>query len=293
MRRWLAAAMGVAALSGCAAGLPDGVDGDLTDGWRPPPAAVQWRPLNGRCFDDVPDTTGPQTYAPIDCAQRHVAETYWIGDLSGPAAAPTADQGAGGPARAAAYLGCARGADEFAGGPWRASRLVVHAVLPDRTGWAAGARWYRCDIGESADDGGVVGRSGSLRNALAGPSDLRLGCFNPTVSGDSVRAMTTVDCDRPHHAEFVGLWSAPTMASTALSGSPELARGCLSAIARYTAVPDDGMLKYRTGWLGFPGSEAAWTAGDRTVQCFLWLSGETLTGSYRNAGPGKLKVHYA
>jgi hypothetical protein len=290
MRRWLAAAMGLAMLSGCAAGLPDGVDGDLTDGWRLPPPAVQWRPAAGRCFDDVPDTTGPGTYAPIDCGQRHVAETYWIGDLTGPAASPSADANS---ARPAAYPECSRRADAFAGGQWRASRLVVHIVLPDRTGWAAGARWFRCDMGVMADDGGVVGRAGSLRNALAGASELRLGCFNPTVAGDSVRAMAAVDCDRPHHAEFAGLWTAPSIAITALDGSPELARGCLSTIAGYAALPDDGMLRYRTGWLGFPGTEAAWNAGDRTVQCFLWLSGETLTGSYRNAGPGKLKVHYA
>jgi hypothetical protein len=290
MRRWLTAAMGVAVLSGCSAGLPDGVDGDLTDGWRPPPPAVQWRPLAGRCFDGLSETTGPATYAPIDCGQRHVAETYWVGDLGGSAASPSADENT---ARTTAYLECSRQADDFAGGRWRTSRLVVHIVLPDRTGWAAGARWFRCDIGVMADDGDVVGRAGSLRNALAGPSDLRLGCFNPTVSGDSVRAMAAVDCDRPHHAEFVGLWTAPPMAVTALAGSSELAQGCLSAIAHYAAVPDDGMLKYRTGWLGFPGRDAAWNAGDRTVQCFLWISGETLTGSYRNAGPGKLKVHYA
>ena len=284
MRRWLAAALAVAMLSGCAAGLPDGVDGDLTDGWRLPPKAVQWRPLNGRCFDELTETTGPDTYAPFDCVQGHFAETYWIGDL---------DTGEAANARAAAYLECSRRADDFAGGPWRAGRLTVQVVLPDRAGWAAGARWFRCDIGEVGDDGDVVGRSGSLGNALADASDLRLGCFNPAVSGDSLRRMKAVDCARPHHAVFVGLWTAPAMAITALEGSRELARGCRSAIARYTAVPDDGMVRYRTGWLGLPGTEAAWDAGDRTVQCFLWLSGETLTGSYRNAGPGKLKVHYA
>jgi Septum formation len=290
MRRWLAATVAVAVLSGCAAGLPQGVDGNLTDGWRLPPPAQQWRPSNGRCFDDVPDTVGPGTYAPFDCVQGHLAETYWIGDLTGPAASAS---GTATSARAEAYPECSRAADEFAGGSWRASRLVVHVVLPDGAGWAAGARWFRCDIGELGDDGDVVGRSGSLSNALADPSDLRLGCFNPTVAGDSVRRMKAVDCARPHHAEFAGLWSAPPMARSALDSSPDLARGCLSTIARYTAVPDDGMVAYRTGWLGFPGSEAAWDAGDRTVQCYLWLSGETLTGSYRDAGPGKLKVHYA
>jgi putative regulator of septum formation len=290
MRRWLAGVLGVVLLSGCAAGLPDGVDGDLTGGWALPPQAVQWRPLPSQCFDELVDTVGPGTYAPLNCAQGHLAETYWIGDLNGPAASPA---GTAAGARTAAYVECSREADEFLGGPWRASRVVIHVVLPDGAGWAAGARWFRCDIGELNDRGDVAGRAGSLSNALAGSADLRLACFDPTVSGDSVQRMRVVDCARPHHAEFAGLWTAPPMTRDALESSPEFARGCLSTIARFTAVPDDGMVKYRTGWLGFPGSEAAWDAGDRTVQCYLWLAGETLTGSSRNAGPGKLKVHYA
>src|SRR5690242_2853339 len=84
MRRWLAGVLGVVLLSGCAAGLPDGVDGDLTGGWALPPQAVQWRPLPSQCFDELVDTVGPGTYAPLNCAQGHLAETYWIGDLNGP-----------------------------------------------------------------------------------------------------------------------------------------------------------------------------------------------------------------
>jgi hypothetical protein len=289
MRRWLAAALGVVLLAGCAS-LPEGVDGDLIDGWALPPPAVQWRPLDGRCFDEQPDTVGPTTYAPFDCAQEHVAETYWVGDLTGPAAAPSSTRDRALPV---AYLECSRRANDFAGGPWRASRLAITAVLPDRPGWSGGARWFRCDINELDTEGKLFARSGSLSHALAGASDLRLGCFNPTVSGPHVRTMAAVDCTRPHHAEFAGLWNAPPIAITKLDTTPAFARGCLSVIARYTGVPADGMVKYRTGWLGFPGTEAAWDAGDRSVQCFLWLDDETLVGSYRNAGPGKLKVHYA
>jgi hypothetical protein len=296
MRGWLAALVCAAALGlteGCTDALPEGVDGNLANGWAPPPPAVQWRPLNGKCFDDLPETTSPEDYAPIDCRQRHIAETYWVGDLSGTAARPDANEGKADAARVTAYRECSRRGDGFLGGAWRASRLVVQFVLPDKVGWDAGARWFRCDVAESDDDGALVGREGSLRGALAGDSQLRLGCFDPTIDGDSVRAMASVDCDRAHHAEFVGLWTAPRMPYARLQGSLQLAKGCLSAIARYTKVPDDGMVKYRTGWLGFPGTEAAWTAGDRTVQCFLWLSGETIKGSYKGVGPAKLKIHYA
>jgi hypothetical protein len=296
MRGWFAALVCAAALgltAGCTDALPEGVDGDLTDGWAPPPPAVQWRPQSAGCFDDLPETASPESYAPIDCRQRHIAETYWVGDLRGAAARPGAIAGAAGAARQAAYRECSRRADRFLGGAWRESRVVVQFVLPDKTAWDAGARWYRCDVAESDDDGDLVGRAGSLRAVLAGVSGLRLGCFDPAISGDRVRSMASVNCDRAHHAEFVGLWTAPPMPYARLHGSALLSKGCMSAIARYTNVPDDGMLKYRTGWLGLPGTELAWAAGDRTVQCFLWLSGETITGSYRGVGPGKLKIHYA
>jgi hypothetical protein len=285
MRRWLAALVCTTALAGCTAGLPDGVDGDLTGGWHLPPAAVQWVPQVGACFDDTTETASPEDYAPMDCKQRHLVETYAVGEYKGPLA-DTA-----GTVRASGYRDCAKRADAFAGGQWRASRLVIKVVLPDEAGWTAGARWIRCDMAES-DDNGLVGRGGSLRNALRTTPALLLRCFNPTISGDNVKAMAVVDCARPHHAEFAGLWAAPKIALTDLEGSPQLAKGCLSTIARYTGVPDDSMIKYRTGWLGFPGGDDAWTAGDRTVQCFLWLSGETMTGSYKGAGAAKLKVHY-
>jgi hypothetical protein len=262
------------------------VDGNLTDHWSLPPAATQWQPLNGKCFDDMVETTSSQDYAPIDCRQRHITETFAVGNLDGDAATAAA-------ARAGAYLGCARQADAFVGGAWRTGRLVVQAVLPDDAGWKGGARWYRCDIAQNDDDLDLVARDASLRGALKSDPDLPLRCFNPTVSGDNVRAMTAVDCGRPHHAEFAGLWIAPKIALSDLQGSPQLAKGCLSAIARYTEVPDDSMIRYRTGWLGFPFNDTAWNAGDRTVQCYLWLSGETMKGSYQGAGPKKFKIHYA
>jgi Septum formation len=286
MRRWLAALVGTAALAGCSAGLPEGVDGDLTNGWKLPPAAVAWQPQNAKCFDDLAETSSQQEYAPITCQERHVAETYAVGVLAGHPASRQAAQGG-------AYMECARRADGYAGGQWAAARLIVQPVLPDDLGWKAGARWYRCDMAERDDVGDLVGRDASLRDALKHEPDLLLRCFNPTVSGEDVQTMASVDCARAHHAEFVGLWTAPKIALKDLEGSPQLGKGCLSAIARYTKVPNDSMIKYRTGWLGFPGGDQAWNAGDRTVQCFLWLSGETMKGSYRGAGPNKLKINYA
>ena len=72
----------------------------------------------------------------------------------------------------------------------------------------------------------------------------------------------------------------------------EVEKGCDTVIAGFADVPDDGDISYRVGWLSFPPDNTAWELGDRAVRCFLWNNGETMTGSYRKAGPGKLRIHY-
>jgi hypothetical protein len=100
-----------------------------------------------------------------------------------------------------------------------------------------------------------------------------------------------VDCAKSHTAEFAGLFETTRKSARRLS-TDDLADGCETAIATFAALPDDGDLSARVGWLGFPPDDAAWKMGDRAVRCFLWLNGERMKGSYRNAGPDKLKIHY-
>ena len=292
MRRWFAALAMSAALAGCSGGLPDGADGDLTNHWDAPQRAQSWRPLTGWCFDDEQSTARPDNYAPISCDERHLTQTFYVGDLKGAAAKSTANRGTPSPASVAAYQDCSRRADTYVHGRWRTGWLAIRPVLPDLAGWEGGARWFRCDIGEADLDGELVARTGSLYSALD-QSYFRMECFNPKVKDDRVTDMPDVDCARPHHAEFAGLWTAPKMSVDKLHNNSLLRKGCLSTIAHYAKVPDDSNMRYRTGWMGFPGSDLAWQAGDRTVQCFLWISSETMTGSYRGAGPKKLHVHYA
>ena len=65
-----------------------------------------------------------------------------------------------------------------------------------------------------------------------------------------------------------------------------------TSVVDVAGIPDDGNITYRVGWLSFPPDDTAWRLGDRAVRCFLWNNGERMTGSYRDAGTGKLEVHY-
>jgi len=278
-------AVGSALPAGCSS-RPPGVDGDLGDDWRPLPGATSFRPAADGCFDRLEAAAPLSSYAPFACAERHVAEAFFVGDLPAGQSATAA--------RRAAATECSRRADVFTGAEWRTGRLRLQPVLPGPEGWKAGARWFRCDLAE-VDPGTdrVVSRAGSLRGSLSGAAGLALRCFNPSVRGQDVRNMIAVPCGRDHHAEFTGLWTAPEMPLVKLEGDRRMAAGCRSSIADFAGVPDDHNMQYRAGWLAFAPSRSEWEAGIRSVQCFLWLADDKMRGSYRNAGPGKLPIHYA
>jgi hypothetical protein len=284
MRRWAAAVAGVLvlALTGCS-DRPGGVDGDLTNGWAPPPAAQQFRPAAAQCHSDLVDEGTIDDYAPVACRGPHRAETVVVADLPDLPA---------GERRGRAFRECSKRVTAFLGGDWRTGWLVLQPVLPSAAAWTGGARWYRCDLAETSPvDGGLVRRSGSLKGALAGAGKVRMACADPTVTGERVTAMRPVACSARHTAEFAGVFESKRATAAELTAA-EMEKGCHRTIATFTGLAQDGTVRNRVGWLGFPPDAASWKLGDRAVRCFLWLNGERMTGTYRNAGPRKLKIHY-
>jgi hypothetical protein len=283
-----AAILLLAGAAACAGPPPAGTDGDLTDDWPPPPAAAPFRPAAGQCHETLTETAAMADHRPVGCDELHVAETFHVGDGPDEPAVPAGGSGA----MRAAYADCANRAVGFLGGPWREARIVVRVVWPSRAAWSGGARWYRCDVAEADLEGtGGTSRTGSLAGALGSGSPLRLGCFDPTVDDASVRAMTPVPCDRPHAAEFAGLWTAPDVPyAEQVKDRERSADGCRSTIARFTGVPDDENVQYRTGWISYNPTRVEWQQGERRVRCFLWSSDAELTRSLAGAGPGALPV---
>ncbi len=294
--RWRGALIGAAvvlamAAGGCAA-LPEGVDGDVTNGWAALPAAQQFRPETGTCHREVVQTVTPDDYAPGSCRYRHRAETFHVGDLTG--AAASGDQPgdkAGDKARKQAFAACAAKADAFLGDDWLGGALALGAVLPGADGWRGGARWFRCDLMHIEPDTGiVVERSSSLKGALTGSAPVRLRCFDAPPDG----SLRTALCGKPHDAEYAGAWTAPDIARSKLTGDPDRVRtGCFGVVATFAGLRNDSMLPYRTGLLTLTPGEDEWAAGQRGVRCFVYRHNRKLTGSVKGKGGRALPVNYA
>ncbi|HEX5597467.1 MAG TPA: septum formation family protein [Micromonosporaceae bacterium] len=297
MRRWLStvALCGVAAmvLTGC--GNPAGVDGNLTDDWAAIGEPEQFIPAADTCHPRFNQVGYLSSYQPVDCDQEHEVETVHLGTFTGDAAGRTSLPAAGSPDRRAAWNECHTKANEILGADWRTARLSLALVLPSPAAWTGGARWFRCDLGEvkSLDDQDTVSRTGSLKGALTGSSPLSYGCFNPKFSkGDEyVDEMVAIACNKPHHSEFVGIYTAPDTTYQAFSkDNDSIHRGCLGVVASYAKLPNNSDMKYRTGTIYYTPNEDEWKLGDRGVKCFLWRSDRKLTRSVKGAGSKTLPV---
>jgi hypothetical protein len=289
MRRWLAALAVVTVLSGCSK--PAGVDGDITDDWRPIAEASPFVPAAGACLPSQYSEIGHySTYHRVDCAEPHYTETAFVGRFT-----ETVEPAAGSPAMRAAYAECDRQVKTYLGDDWRDARLWLGVTVPSKDAWSGGGRWYRCDLAEldSVENaGGFRQRKGSLKGTLTGDSPLRLGCYTVQVRrGGEIGTMTPVACTAPHRAEFVGVYSAPAGPYPGEDQQKEaMLSGCRSELAEFSGVPDDGEVKFRSGIIWIPAAEEQWQAGNRGIRCYLWMDDHDLRKSMRNAGTAGLPI---
>ncbi|PZM97477.1 MAG: hypothetical protein DIU79_02525 [Actinobacteria bacterium] len=298
MRRVVTAvALGGAAalmLAGC--GKPAGVDGNLVDDWAAFPTPSSFTPPPATCYAaDFADTAYLSAYDPVDCSEEHRVETVHVGTFEGRAAARDKPPRPGSAEFRSAYAECDAKTEEYVGGAWRTARLWMGVALPSEQAWAGGARWFRCDVTEVTnveDSGDTATRSSSLRDALKGSSPLRLGCYSVKLGRDNtIDTMTATACDKPHNAEFAGVWTAPDIPyPRQTSDWDRFHQACRSVIARYVGLPDDGNLIYRTGVISLPGASSDWEAGNRGVRCYLWLSNRTVNTSLKGAGPNSMPI---
>jgi hypothetical protein len=292
-----ATALAMLGLAGC--GDPGDVDGNLVNNWQALVAPTGFVPDAGTCHLANFAQVGTRTsYEETNCKLRHRSETVYVGTYPSPAAdaeAPPAEDSAG--ARNA-YRTCDLKTTKYLGGPWRTARLWAGVTHPSAAAWTGGARWFRCEVLEISsieDDGGLVQRVGSLKDALQNPvSDLLLTCYAIQLdSAGAISTMPAAGCTIKHNAEFVGIWYAGDLdypKSDALWG--KFHDGCRELVASYVGVPDDANQQYRTGVVSLPGGDDVWALGDHGVRCYLWVDGVTLTSSLKGKGEEGLPILY-
>jgi len=300
MRLGAAAACALAVLAlvaGC--GNPAGVDGNLVDGWHSLTTPTGFQPTAGHChLANFAQVGTRSAYEETDCRLRHRSETVHVGEYPEPAAAGSAPPAEGSPGAQAAYRTCDLKTTEYVGGPWRTARLWIGVTHPSAASWAGGARWFRCEVLEISsieDDGDLVQRVGSLRDALADPgSDLLLTCYAIQLDrAGAIDTMPAAGCAAKHNAEFVGIWNATGPDYPKNDAVWEKFHdGCREIISAYAGVPDDANQEYRTGVVSLPGGEDVWALGDRGVRCYLWVDGTTLTSTVKGKGDKGLPILY-
>jgi Septum formation len=297
MRRsaFVVVAVGAAlALAGCA-GLPAGVDGDLTNNW---PAMAQPKvavPEAGRCYADPPKEVWIGDFVTVPCTGRHQSETSFVGTFTGANADRSGPPEAGSQGRVDAFAQCRQATKDYLGDDFLMGRLDLALVLPSAPAWVGGARWFRCDVVQYTDlynsDIYVDGRS--VKDGLRGARPLALTCIVATDDGkNSITDEQPVDCASPHNGELAGLFTAPDVPWQADKTARDdiASKGCEAVAAGYLGLPGGKVTNPVFGWGYDTFTEEQWKLGDRTVRCMVLgfkgksVNGERFTGSVKGIG---------
>lgn len=199
----------------------------------------------------------------VDCAKKHTAETFAVGEFPDDVAGDEVDDPALG---SYVFDTCEKKFAKFLGGN---ESLVMRATVtwawfrPTEDAWDEGARWWRCDVvGGGQQSTSLVSLPKSAKGILLGvPDDRWTVCVNGPTVADSVK----IPCSRKHN------WRAVT---TIVVGDAE------------DDYPGDRLVEIRTrdycsesvgAWLNYPVDydygytwfhEAEWKAGNRRSICW-------------------------
>lgn len=282
-------------LSACA-GLPPGVDGDLTNSW---PAMAQAKvsvPASGVCYHETTTGNAVGDEITVPCTGVHLTETVFVGAFTGADADRSSRPADGTPALANAYSQCRKGATDYLGDDFKMGMLDLDLVLPTGNAWTGGARWFRCDIDRYTDlDYSQLddNASTSAKDGLRGARPLGVTCLIVTDDGkDSITGQKPIDCAQPHNGELAGLYTAPDVPlPTDKTAAENMAsKGCEAVVAKFLGLPGTAVDNPVLGWGYGNFSAERWQLGDRTVRCTALgfkgnsVNGARFTGSVKGIG---------
>jgi len=259
-----------------------GGGGGLADRWSRMPEPSAWQPRAGTCHHNFEQQLMRSAYDPVDCAASHRFETAHVGEFA--SQAPEAPA-AGAPEYKQAWADCDAKASSYLGGQWRDRQVRIDVSLPTREGWAAGSRWYMCQMGVMEWSGiASTVLNQSLKGSYASLPALEWGCGNQPDTGE----FEPSDCREPHDTEFVGSFKLDMNFAAVQSkyavNDPLFHRECLKLIAGFVGASSIEKLPRGTGSSYWLPDGKDWDAGDQSVRCFLWTGGRPVSRSMRNAG---------
>ncbi len=230
-----------------------------------PAAGSTAAPDLGACRMLSPDDVAQpsNSTSPVPCTKAHTAQTFAVGSMSAEFADASYDDS---DVAAYAYRACSEKFIHFTGAD---ESLAMRTILswawfrPSTAAWAAGARWYRCDvIGGGDQTRRYVDLPTTTKGLLLGrPSDRWMVC----AQGATVSGSVKVPCAAKHD------WRAVT--TIVLGGSNDAYPGdqlvqtrtrafCSKSVGAWLDYPVD----YDFGYSWFHRSE--WDAGNRRSVCW-------------------------
>jgi hypothetical protein len=202
--------------------------------------------------------------APVDCAGKHTAQTYWVGTLPNAFGDPMRSSGA---ARAKATRACtARALTTYLGLTDRAipSRFQTITVFPTRAQWREGQRWVRCD---------AILRGGRGFTTVTGPFQQLIATADPdsldfcTAGVPGTRTTTAFPCTKPKKNWVM-------IREVELGGPQKRFPGRRAVERRSKTICEkagkaySGGQRFHAWWAIWP-TGVGWRQGDRTAQCFV------------------------
>ncbi|WP_169734250.1 septum formation family protein [Hamadaea tsunoensis] len=234
-----------------------------------PSASRAVPPRAGTCHARAVDqTAGSADNEAVDCAGGHLAETVYVGQVTGAEASPPvltrSATGASAAGQSRLYAKCDQQATAYMGHVWVDPRLDLRVVLPDAAGWQAGARWFRCDLvqREPMTDARLdEARSGSLKAHPLPPL-----CFNR----DANDTWNPVTCTTIHTGEYVGAFlHAPAASDPLNADSDAVFQRCYGVAAAYMKVSGSRAEELVSMSAVYQDDFEFWPSGRRYVGCFV------------------------
>ena len=287
----------VVMLAGCTT--PAGVDKNLVDEWAMLAAPKVPSPPLGACYDStVPffetDTLTIFSFTAVaNCTTAHISETFYVGELNGPAA-----NGSSPPKGADlkdAWSKCNTEAQTFLGGDYHDGRLELVVLPPSTTQWAGGGRYFRCDLAEVQSDAGKpVSRTSSLKGGLTGDKPIALTCAQETYEADGKtwEDYEPTACTATHNMEYVGTYTSGDRAfpKNADERRAAMRTGCEALGAKFLGMTQSALDNHQEVGIGFwMVDEENWLRGNRTARCYAMLYDKKSTvRSLKGLGSGKI-----